>query len=828
MTRKTLLPSFLYLIAALLLWTSAAQAATYGVINDSANFAWESTNQKANFKDGQCSGWSLTADDTITKPISLGFNFNFGGTVFSSVRIMSNGVLEFNNRSCDYSEPNGSPLSVPSANWDYALSPYAGDFVLPSNKSNGVTYQAKGSTPNRYFVVTYSNLPMWHCYTSFSCISGSYTFQAIIYENGQIRYQYGPGDANGSDGAIGVEVNDNDFTTYGNGVGNGTSLLFSPLIPPPSAVGPFNAVDVGANPITGKIFTKVAGSPFSLDIVALNRNRNAINTDYKGQVQVELLDSSNNTGPLDPNTGCRSTWTMVSNLGTLTFKGGDRGRKTINNIQYNNALRDARIRIVDLSNNGGGGNNRGGGNNGGNVSYACSTDNFAVRPDHFDVVVSDADWVTPGNTRILNAVAASGTPTHKAGQPFTIAATARNALGQTTPNYLNATPTATVTGVVLPSGGVAGTLVPGAWTTIAGTAQSNSASYSEVGAFALQVNDSSFASVDANDGTPLAQRTIGAAVVDVGRFVPDHLSISAAALQNRSDPATLAGCNNTFSYLDEQFDGVFTVTARNAAGGTTQNYTGALAKFDQAFQPDRLATQGRWNLAALDSASGTDLSARLWQNGFAGTTRFSNGVAAGVHARIRIRRQGGAPNYTPDGPFLQSHIGLNPVDGDGVGLAPAQQTLSIGGQSYFDVGATALYFGRLAADNAYGSELSPLPMWARTQYWQNGAWLDKTDDTCTLFGVSPPAGVQLGQNSPGDGRGYWTALDYSGAGGQLYPVNPNGRRAGWLLWYTAGAAGGDFPIPFTAHSYLISQAGTASFGHFQGNKRILYWREVFN
>lgn len=824
MTRKTTPASLLSLLAALLLWTSAAQTATYGVINDSAHFAWESTNQQANFKDGQCSGWSATADDTITKPISLGFNFNFAGTVFSKVGIMSNGVLEFTNRSCSYLEPNGSPLNVPSANWNSALSPYAADLVLPSNRSNGVTYQAKGSGINRYFVVTYSKLPMWHCYPDpNNCVSGSYTFQVIIYENGQIRYQYGPGDANGSDGAIGVEVNDNDFTPYGNGVGNGTSLLFSSLIPPPAAVGPFNAVDVGANPVTGKIFTKVAGSPFSLDIVALNQNRNAINTNYNGQVQVQLLDSSNNTGPLDSNTGCRNTWTVVGNLGTLTFKGGDKGRKTLNNIQYNNALRDARIRIIDLSNNGGGG-----GNNGGNVSYACSTDNFAVRPDHFDVVVSDTDWATPGITRILNAVTANGTPTHKAGRPFTIAATARNALGQTTSNYLNATPTATVSNVILPGGGVAGTLDAGTWTTIAGIAQTNAATYSEVGAFALQLSDSSFTSVDANDGTPLAQRTIGAALVDAGRFVPDHFSISAAALQNRSDPATLAGCVNPFSYLDEQFDGVFTVTAQNAAGGTTQNYTGALVKFDQAFRPDRLATQGKWNLAARDSASGTDLSARLWQNGFAGTTVFSNGVAAGVRAQLRIQRQGGAPNYTPDGPFLQSHLGINPVDGDGVGLAPAQQTLVIGGNAYFDTGTTALYFGRLAADNAYGSELSPLPMWARAQYWQNGAWLDKTDDTCTLFGVSVPAGVQLGQNSAGDGRGYWTTLDYSATGGQIYPANINGHRAGWRLWYTAGGMGGDFSISFAPHNYLISQAGLASFGHFQGNKRILYWRERFN
>ncbi|MEW5791780.1 MAG: DUF6701 domain-containing protein [Pseudomonadota bacterium] len=770
---------------------ASVHSATYAVVQDNANFRWENTTHQAEFKTSQCSGWAKSRDDTITDPIDLGFTFNFAGTTFSKVRIMSNGVLEFASQSCEYRD-----LTVPSPNWNQALSPYATDLVLPSNQSSDVTFEAIGNAPNRRFVVTYSKLKH---YRFFFPAYGSYTFQAIVYENGNIAFQYGKGDADGSDGAIGVEINDGDYTAYTRPVGNGTRLLFTRGSPPPTP-GAFNAVDTGADALTGKIHTKVAARPFALDIAALNSARTGVLSNYSGTVKVELLDSSDNAGPLDPATGCRSTWVVKKILGSLSFN--NQGRMTLSGIQWDDALRDARIRITETT------PSRG--------IYSCSADNFAIRPDHFVLTVTDGDRRSAGTTNVLNNTGTTGTPIHNAGQPFTITATAVNAAGKITPNYLNAMPTTTAS---LVTGTVPGTFTPGTWTTIAGKLFTNDATYSEVGAFALGLADTSFTAVDAGDGSTPAERSIGSpanngspATADVGRFVPDHFLISNGIIRNRTDPATLAGCTNLFSYLGERFDAIFTISAENASGGVTQNYAGALAHLP--FVPDDGNTaNGEWRIG---TSNGT-LASRVQQIAIQGA--FINGVASGVQNGMRILRAGTAPNFTPDGPFPNTPITADPVDADGVTL-PSVATVS----------STSLYFGRLVADNAYGSELLPLPMWARTQYWDSGSagWKDMSGDTCTLYAIAPPAGTMLGQNSAGDGRGYWTSANYGGTGGQLYPPDPNGHLAGWALWYTAGGQGGNFPVPFANHSYLISQPGTASFGRFQGNKRVIYWRERFD
>lgn len=576
--------------------------------------------------------------------------------------------------------------------------------------------------------------------------------------------------------------------------------------------GPFNAVDTAdTDPVSGHIQTKIAGQPFDLDIYALSNGQ--IDNGYNGDVQVDLVDASSGAActdlPLLPG------WSSMS----ATLRNG-KGR--LSNILYADAAPNVQVRITDEG-------------LGSSKNIVCSSDHFAIRPSHFLIQASDQDWVTPGTTRILNAATATATPIHKAGQPFTLRATAVNATGTPMSGYTNGAPTATALSQVLPAGGVLGTLTAASWTISAGRAQTTAA-YSEVGVVAVQMTDNGFASVDANDGTPVCQRTIGlrcdatgqpqyaSTATTIGRFVPDHFEIAASSIRNRTDAATLAGCGNPFNYLDEQFDLVFSISARNAHNQITQNYSGALAKFDQPFAPDASAGQGRWRFSAIDSpgtASSTDLTTRLTQNGFAGGTAFSNGQASGVWAQLKIRRLGSTPGFTPDGPFLNTHFYLNPADGDGVGLV---DTLP------FDAASSAFYCGRLTADNAYGSELLPLPFWVRTQLWDSASrsWRDKTDDTCSLFQLSQPAGIALGAAAANDGRGYWAGNNYNATGGQLFAPNGSGQYAGAQLWYTAGGVGGSFLIPFASHPYLTSQPGLAAFGRFQGNRHIIYWREVLN
>src|SRR6185295_1980136 len=58
-----------------------------------------------------------------------------------------------------------------------------------------------------------------------------------------------------------------------------------------AAVSSFNVVEPGANAVTGKIFTKIAGQNFALDIVARTA-ANAVATGFTGTVGVEVVDNS--------------------------------------------------------------------------------------------------------------------------------------------------------------------------------------------------------------------------------------------------------------------------------------------------------------------------------------------------------------------------------------------------------------------------------------------------------------------------------------------------------------------------------------------------------
>lgn len=127
----------------------------------------------------------------------------------------------------------------------------------------------------------------------------------------------------------------------------------------PITRGLFNATNVGARP--GRITPKVAGAPFSLDVVALDGGAPLLG--YSGNVVVQLLDASASTGSLDT-FGCDRGWIVVDPaLAAVNFNVNDGGRKTITAV-YGDALRVARLRINDLVL---------------GVS-GCSTEAFAIRP----------------------------------------------------------------------------------------------------------------------------------------------------------------------------------------------------------------------------------------------------------------------------------------------------------------------------------------------------------------------------------------------------------------------------------------------------------------
>ena len=125
-------------------------------------------------------GTSLTgqfssADDGVSQPIALPFPFCFYGITYTTAWIGTNGWVSFSpgQPTAYTSAPLPSPLgSVPNncvmAAWQ--------DWWSVLNGFGNINYTTLGTAPNRRFVVSFSNLPM------FSCTSLRGTFQTILYE----------------------------------------------------------------------------------------------------------------------------------------------------------------------------------------------------------------------------------------------------------------------------------------------------------------------------------------------------------------------------------------------------------------------------------------------------------------------------------------------------------------------------------------------------------------------------------------------------------------------------------------------------------------------
>ncbi len=217
-------------------------------------------------------------------------------------------------------------------------------------------------------------------------------------------------------GTLGLSLVDNDSILDaalnplgGAGAGNGSLAgeAYSVNRPPP--VASFNVVEPGADPVAGRVYTKIAGQNLSVDIVALGPT-NALSTGFTGTVAVELVDNSSGGG-------CAGL-PLIKALASETFVTGDNGRHALAAGQFEaEARRNLKFRIKYPS--------------GAPTLTACSADAFANRPAAFaSVLVRDQNRTTAGTTRALSNVADPGTGTvHNAGRPFQIDAVAQNGAG---------------------------------------------------------------------------------------------------------------------------------------------------------------------------------------------------------------------------------------------------------------------------------------------------------------------------------------------------------------------------------------------------------------
>jgi len=469
-----------------------------------------------------------------------------------------------------------------------------------------------------------------------------------------------------------------------------------------------NAVDVGANAVSGQIATKTAGSAFSLDIYALNAGRTAQDTAASGAVLVDLLANAATGVALDAN-NCPASGTALS-VGTVTLAAG-KATASVGGIA--NSWRDVRARMRYPA-------------TGAATVTACSADNFAVKPATLSAIASHADWQTAGTTTTLANTGANGGAIHKAGRPFTLRVTGYNAGNAVTGNY-DGSPTAATTCVLPASGCVAGTFSAGSFSAASGTLTSNTASYDEVGAISATFSDTGYASVDSDDSAASCAGFHACAnAIQIGRFVPDHFDIAG------NTSAFTPACGS-FTYLGQPFGftpgtpPLWTATARNSAGTTTRNYSGSLFKLSAA----TVAGQA-WSAASGTVAGVGSLPAVVVADlgGGQGSLAFSVGDPASGGGLAFARA-------APVAPFDAS-LTLAASVADSEGVIHAGNPYQHSGIAFDDGNAgttndAQMRFGRLRLANAVGSELLPLPVSLTAQFWNGQGYVSNSVDNCTTI-----------------------------------------------------------------------------------------------
>jgi hypothetical protein len=604
---------------------------------------------------------------------------------------------------------------------------------------------------------------------------------------------------------------------------------------PRPPLGDFNAYETStaAGATTDVIKTKRAGTTISVDIISVNAARTAIDTTFTGTVRIELLNASDDSGAMNSNTACRSSWTVIQTLTTsFAFATGDNGRKTVSFTEAN-SYPNARLRITYPTTS--------------PTLTGCSTDNFAIRPDTLaSYSVTDATWETAGTTRTLDNSTVPGGTVHKAGRPFTVRATAVNGAGSpaTTTNYTGApTPVLTDCGASSACPSTPGTVTLGS-SFVAGVLTATTASYSEVGSFSMQLMDTSFSNVDAADGSPAdctaTGRYVCSGTLAVGRFVPDNFAVAL------NTPAFGSACG-AFTYIGQKFTyataPVITVTARNFAGGTSVNYAGAL-----------------WQItsASLTGKSYTAATGTLDTSGITGTDPVIAAVGSGV-GTLTFGSGTGLffTRTTPVAPFdAEISLAINVIDADGVAYAsnPASFGAATAGNGIAFSSGKPMRFGRLVIRNANGSQLLPLPVQVEAQYWSGAptnAFITNTLDNCTTIAsdnnaMDPYTGNLSGSptcetaiSSGGAlGMGRKTLLLAAPGSGNNGSVNLTvnlGAAASGSTCTTQGSAPGSTTTANLPHlqgnwsgsAYDQNPSARATFGVYRGAEEVIFVRENF-
>jgi MSHA biogenesis protein MshQ len=411
-----------------------------------------------------------------------------------------------------------------------------------------------------------------------------------------------------------------------------------------------------------------------------------------------------------------------------------------------------------------------------NLTYSGTSNGFVVRPFGFRI-----DDFSPTNPA---ATAGTGTVFTKAGQNFTADISAvvwelvddngstggtsgdgipdsnsSLTLNATTPNFgnesskviANISHTLIAPDPAVITGAESGTLTGGGnisdfGATVAGAIDDHTMSWDEVGIIQLDVNES-------NNSYLSGGQDITGQVPYVGRFTPANLTVAVNLPAGISPDLEDACATGPFTYMGQEFYYDPDADPRDAprirvrgvdtSGGITFNYdTTEFFKLDTTTLPRSYSDQS----GAPAGSFGVMINGVVeFQN-----LQEDNNPNGNIFLRLQDGSDGDRFMYdrvSEVGPFTGSvdltfeAAGLKDTDGvcyDGDGDTICDDTTPTPSASdddflYGNITGTTQRFGRLVLDNAFGSELLPLNIPVRAEYFDGDDFINNTDDVCSTY-----------------------------------------------------------------------------------------------
>ncbi|MFB0980308.1 MAG: LamG domain-containing protein [Alteromonadaceae bacterium] len=342
------------------------------------------------------------------------------------------------------------------------------------------------------------------------------------------------------------------------------------------------------------------------------------------------------------------------------------------------------------------------------------------------------------------------------------------------------------------------------------------ASYNEVGVISINIKDTDYLGNEIN--------TLD--FIDVGRFYPSYFDVSIT--HNSFENTGTTGATD-FTYIGQPFGysyaPILTITAKNALGVKTQNYT------ETSFQKLTAANITRTFPLADTVVNGIDNATKMVVEATTSTgdlSKLSNGVmdysfsASDTFTYIKDSNSE-VSEFTVSYDILINSI----TDSDSVGInVDTTLPLTLQPTGGFQ------RFGRLVLENSFGSETSALIQSFEVEFLNtSGDFQRNSDDDFSIITnvgsnwsfTNPTNGITISDLLISGNVGSFT-------GGQFRNID--------LL---SGDNQGAIDIEFTTPTWLqynwsgkVSNVhdentnATATFGVYRGNDRIISWREVGN